>query len=103
MDETLGKWSPLGRPGYPDDISGVIALLASPESQWITGLNLTSRWWCSHVLNDTPLRTVPKMITCVFFIYFWLEKRTQTKEKEGKKVNLKYPPRQNERKGKKVK
>ena len=40
LDETLGKWSPLGRPGYPDDVSGVIALLASPESQWITGQTL---------------------------------------------------------------
>ena len=37
VNEILGKWSPLGRLGYPDDISGVIALLASPESQWING------------------------------------------------------------------
>lgn len=37
IDEGLSKWSPLGRPGFPDDISGVVALLASPESQWLTG------------------------------------------------------------------
>jgi tetrahydroxynaphthalene reductase len=40
LDRVLGKWSPLDRPGYPDDVSGVIALLASPESQWITGQTL---------------------------------------------------------------
>ncbi|GLA67155.1 hypothetical protein AtubIFM54640_010132 [Aspergillus tubingensis] len=37
IDENLSKWSPLGRPGFPDDISGVVALLASSESQWLTG------------------------------------------------------------------
>lgn len=40
LDDILSKWSPLNRPGYPDDVSGVIALLASPESQWITGQTL---------------------------------------------------------------
>ncbi|CAF1130174.1 unnamed protein product [Adineta steineri] len=40
LDHTVGKWSPLGRPGYTDDTSGIIALLASPESQWITGQTL---------------------------------------------------------------
>lgn len=37
IDEALSKWSPLGRPGMPDDVSGVAALIASPESQWLTG------------------------------------------------------------------
>ncbi|KAH7110679.1 hypothetical protein EDB81DRAFT_926729 [Dactylonectria macrodidyma] len=37
IDDVLSKWSPLNRPGFPDDISGVVALLASPESQWLTG------------------------------------------------------------------
>ncbi|KAJ5326283.1 uncharacterized protein N7506_009385 [Penicillium brevicompactum] len=37
IDEALSKWSPMNRPGYPADIAGVIALIASPESQWLTG------------------------------------------------------------------
>lgn len=37
IDESLSKWSPLNRPGFPDDIAGVVALIASPESQWLTG------------------------------------------------------------------
>jgi tetrahydroxynaphthalene reductase len=40
IDQIVGKWSPLGRTGYLDDTSGIIALLASPESQWITGQTL---------------------------------------------------------------
>jgi len=40
IDEALSQWSPLKRPGFPDDVSGVIVLLASPESQWITGQTL---------------------------------------------------------------
>ncbi|KAF3004575.1 hypothetical protein E8E14_005115 [Neopestalotiopsis sp. 37M] len=37
IDEKVGAMSPLGRPGLPEDIAGVVALLASPESQWLTG------------------------------------------------------------------
>lgn len=37
IDEEMSQWSPLGRPGFPDDVSGVVALLASPEAQWLTG------------------------------------------------------------------
>lgn len=40
IDGILSKWSPLGRPGFPDDISGVVALLASSEAQWLTGQTL---------------------------------------------------------------
>ncbi|CAF1059348.1 unnamed protein product [Adineta ricciae] len=40
LDRAVGKWSPLGRPGITDDTSGIIALLASPDSQWITGQTL---------------------------------------------------------------
>lgn len=40
LDHVVGKWSPLGRTGYPNDTSGIIILLASPESQWITGQTL---------------------------------------------------------------
>jgi tetrahydroxynaphthalene reductase len=40
LDQAVGKWSPLGRPGITDDTSGIIILLASPESQWITGQTL---------------------------------------------------------------
>jgi NAD(P)-dependent dehydrogenase (short-subunit alcohol dehydrogenase family) len=37
IDHILGKWSPLNRPGYPADIAGIVALIASEEAQWITG------------------------------------------------------------------
>lgn len=37
IDATASTWSPLGRPGFPDDVAGVVALLSSPEAQWITG------------------------------------------------------------------
>ncbi|KAK7432877.1 hypothetical protein QQZ08_000348 [Neonectria magnoliae] len=37
IDERVGRMSPLGRPGLPDDIAGIVGLLASPEAQWITG------------------------------------------------------------------
>ena len=40
LDRAVGTWSPLRRPGVPDDTSGIIILLASPESQWITGQTL---------------------------------------------------------------
>ena len=40
LDQAVGKWSPLGRTGYTDDTSGIVILLASPESQWITGQTL---------------------------------------------------------------
>jgi len=37
IDNMIGKWSPLNRVGYPEDIAGAIALIASHESQWLTG------------------------------------------------------------------
>lgn len=37
IDDALSKWSPLGRPGFPEDVAGIVALLASPDSQWLTG------------------------------------------------------------------
>lgn len=37
IDAKISQWSPMGRPGFPEDIAGVVALLASPEAQWITG------------------------------------------------------------------
>jgi len=40
IDQAVGKWSPLGRTGHTDDTSNIIILLASPESQWITGQTL---------------------------------------------------------------
>ncbi|KAL7940442.1 hypothetical protein V8C42DRAFT_242504 [Trichoderma barbatum] len=36
IDAIVSQWSPFGRPGFPEDIAGVVALLASPEAQWIT-------------------------------------------------------------------
>jgi tetrahydroxynaphthalene reductase len=37
IDAVIGKWSPLGRPGEIEDVAGVVSLIASPESQWLTG------------------------------------------------------------------
>lgn len=37
IDEQSSRMSPLNRPGYPNDIAGVVTLIASPESQWLTG------------------------------------------------------------------
>ncbi|KAJ5280412.1 hypothetical protein N7478_005784 [Penicillium angulare] len=37
IEVMLSKWSPLGRVGLPEDISGIALLIASPESQWLTG------------------------------------------------------------------
>ncbi|KAJ5665136.1 uncharacterized protein N7477_007584 [Penicillium maclennaniae] len=37
IDECLSKWSPLGRLGLPEDVAGVASLIASRESQWLTG------------------------------------------------------------------
>lgn len=30
IDANLSAWSPLGRPGFPNGVSGVVALLADP-------------------------------------------------------------------------
>ncbi|KAJ5708841.1 hypothetical protein N7493_010175 [Penicillium malachiteum] len=37
IETMLSKWSPLGRVGLPEDVSNIAALIASPESQWLTG------------------------------------------------------------------
>ncbi|KAF7556541.1 hypothetical protein G7Z17_g1293 [Cylindrodendrum hubeiense] len=37
IDAKISQWSPMGRPGFPADIAGIVALLVSPEAQWITG------------------------------------------------------------------
>ncbi|KAH0370214.1 hypothetical protein KCU65_g2630, partial [Aureobasidium melanogenum] len=40
IDDKVSMWSPLGRPGFPDDIVGIVALVAIEEAQWITGQTL---------------------------------------------------------------
>ncbi|GLI79376.1 hypothetical protein PoHVEF18_007707 [Penicillium ochrochloron] len=37
IEDLLSKWSPLGRVGLPEDVAGVAALIASRDSQWLTG------------------------------------------------------------------
>ena len=37
IDAKIAAMSPFNRPGYPDDIAGVVGFLACPESQWMTG------------------------------------------------------------------
>lgn len=37
LDARASALSPLGRPGTPDDIAGLVSLIASAESQWLTG------------------------------------------------------------------
>jgi 3-oxoacyl-[acyl-carrier protein] reductase len=38
--DAIRAGTPLGRIGMPDDIAGIVAFLASPESGWITGRTL---------------------------------------------------------------
>jgi 3-oxoacyl-[acyl-carrier protein] reductase len=38
--EQLAGWTALGRLGQPADIASVVAFLAGPDAQWITGQNL---------------------------------------------------------------
>lgn len=37
IEAALSKWSPLGRVGIPEDVAGIVVLLANPLSQWLTG------------------------------------------------------------------
>lgn len=37
IDAKIAGMSPSNRPGYPNDIAGVVGLLALPESQWLNG------------------------------------------------------------------
>jgi tetrahydroxynaphthalene reductase len=37
LDARVSTMSPLGRPGVPDDVAGLVSLIASPEAQWMTG------------------------------------------------------------------
>lgn len=37
IDARISGSSPLGRVGLPEDVAGVVALLSSPEAQWLTG------------------------------------------------------------------
>lgn len=37
LDARVGTMSPLRRPGVPEDVAGLVSLIASPEAQWMTG------------------------------------------------------------------
>ncbi len=37
VDEVASSWSPLSRPGYPSDVSRVVAFLASEDGGWVNG------------------------------------------------------------------
>ncbi|PQE23777.1 tetrahydroxynaphthalene reductase protein [Rutstroemia sp. NJR-2017a BBW] len=37
IDMHISKMSPLGRPGFTNDVAGVVAFIAGPDSQWLTG------------------------------------------------------------------
>ncbi|KAL1638334.1 hypothetical protein SLS56_000142 [Neofusicoccum ribis] len=37
IDAKVSQMSPLRRVGFPEDVAGVVALLASEEAQWLTG------------------------------------------------------------------
>lgn len=36
IDARAGAMSPLKRPVVPDDVAGLVSLIASPEAQWMT-------------------------------------------------------------------
>jgi NAD(P)-dependent dehydrogenase (short-subunit alcohol dehydrogenase family) len=40
IDGHISKMSPLGRPGLTSDVAGVVAFIAGPDSQWLTGQTL---------------------------------------------------------------
>ena len=37
----LARWYPLGRVGRPEDVARAVLFLASDDSEWITGQNLS--------------------------------------------------------------
>lgn len=37
IDEKVRGMSPMKKLGYPDDVANVVAFLASPDAQWLTG------------------------------------------------------------------
>ncbi len=40
IDALTSRNSPLGRPGCPEDVAGVVTMLISDEAQWITGQSI---------------------------------------------------------------
>lgn len=38
VDKAANSWSPLGRVGYPEDISKVVVWLASDDAGWVNGM-----------------------------------------------------------------
>jgi NAD(P)-dependent dehydrogenase (short-subunit alcohol dehydrogenase family) len=48
-------WTPMGRMGTPADIANVVALLCSPDANWITGQLITADGGASLVDTHLPL------------------------------------------------
>ncbi len=40
IDKDMVKMTPLGRPGYPDDVANLISFLASKHADYITGQSI---------------------------------------------------------------
>jgi NAD(P)-dependent dehydrogenase (short-subunit alcohol dehydrogenase family) len=36
LNTGVSTMSPLKRPGVPEDVAGLVSLIASPEAQWMT-------------------------------------------------------------------
>jgi NAD(P)-dependent dehydrogenase (short-subunit alcohol dehydrogenase family) len=50
-----GGWTPLGRPGTPDDIGGAVAALCSDDAAWITGQTIVADGGASLMSPEIPI------------------------------------------------
>jgi NAD(P)-dependent dehydrogenase (short-subunit alcohol dehydrogenase family) len=48
-------WTPLGRPGTPDDIGGAVAALCSDDAAWITGQTIVADGGASLMSPELPI------------------------------------------------
>ncbi len=48
-------WTPLGRPGTPDDIGGAVAALCSDDAGWITGQTIVADGGASLMSPEMPI------------------------------------------------
>ncbi|KAL8689761.1 MAG: hypothetical protein Q9218_004636 [Villophora microphyllina] len=54
VDEAASTWSPLKRPGYPEDIARVVAFLCSNDGEWVNGQVLQLGGGAAILIPDSP-------------------------------------------------